>query len=158
MKQRILWPVGCSIALLACGGGGNGGMPPPNPGPSDCSTGIATPLAVPSLSFASPVAMLQAPNDASRWFVVEQGGKVRAFENDSAATTAEDFVDLRSRVHMDGEAGLARDGVSPGLRDERARLPQFQRVGRRPDSLRHRGVHQHGRRADARALLPSATC
>ena len=106
MKQRILWPAGCSIALLACGGGDGGGMPPPNPDPSDCSTGISTPRAFPSLSFASPVAMKQAPNDGSRWFVVEQGGRIRTFENDAAATTAEDFVDLSARVHMDGEAGL----------------------------------------------------
>src|SRR5262245_16353851 len=32
-----------------------------------------------SLSFSSPIAMLQAPGDASRWFVVEQGGAVRKF-------------------------------------------------------------------------------
>jgi len=106
MKRRILWPAGCSIALLACGGGDGGGMPPPNPDPPDCSTGISTPRAFPSLSFASPVAMKQAPNDGSRWFVVEQGGRIRTFQNDPAATTAADFVDLRARVHMNGEAGL----------------------------------------------------
>ena len=90
-------------------------MPPPNPDPTDCSTGISTPRAFPSLSFASPVAMKQAPNDGSRWFVVEQGGRVRTFDNDPAATTAVDFVDLRSRVLMDGEAGLLGMAFHPGF-------------------------------------------
>jgi len=35
----------------------------------------------PALTFSAPVAMLQAPNDTSRWFVVEQGGVVRVFQN-----------------------------------------------------------------------------
>jgi glucose/arabinose dehydrogenase len=107
MKRRILWPAGCSIALLACGGGGGGdggGMPPPVP--TCTADGVSAPRAFPGLSFASPVAMLQAPNDGSRWFVVEQGGRIRTFENNAAATTAADFADLRARVHMDGEAGL----------------------------------------------------
>jgi hypothetical protein len=50
--------------------------------------------------------MKQAPNDASRWFVVEQGGRIRAFENDAAASTTDDFIDLGSRVNFDGEGGL----------------------------------------------------
>jgi glucose/arabinose dehydrogenase len=106
MKTRILWPAGFAIGLTACGGGGGDGMPPPTPGPPACSSGISTPLAFPDLGFDSPVAMLQAPNDASRWFVVEQGGLIRAFENDPAADATADFVDLSSRVRFDGEAGL----------------------------------------------------
>ncbi len=50
--------------------------------------------------------MLQAPNDASRWFVLEQDGIVHAFENDPDEDDTEAFVDLRDRVHNDGEAGL----------------------------------------------------
>ncbi len=90
----------------ACGGGGNGNTPPPIPDPTGCATGVETPRAFPSLGFASPVAMKQAPSDASRWFVVEQGGRIRAFENEPDADTAVDFVDLTSRVHESGEAGL----------------------------------------------------
>ena len=55
------------------------------------------PARVPNLTFASPVAMQQAPNDASRWFVVEQGGRVRAFENDPAARRPKTFIDLSAR-------------------------------------------------------------
>jgi glucose/arabinose dehydrogenase len=79
-------------------------MPPPV---TRCSAnGVSAPLAFPGLTFSAPVAMKQAPNDASRWFVVEQAGRIRALENDPAATATEDFVDLSSRVHFDGEAGL----------------------------------------------------
>jgi glucose/arabinose dehydrogenase len=94
-----------ALTLVACGGGG-GNIPPPDPGPGGCATGLETPRAFADLSFASPVAMKQAPNDASRWFVVEQGGRIRTFANDPDASTAADFVDLRSRVHLSGEAGL----------------------------------------------------
>ena len=57
-----------------------------------------------SLSFTSPVAMLQAPGDSSRWFVVEQGGAVRKFDvaNPAVAT----FVDITGRVRSGGEMGL----------------------------------------------------
>lgn len=104
MNPRAVGPAGLAIALLACGGGSSGS--PPIIVPPPCSSGISTPRAFANLSFASPVAMKQAPNDASRWFVVEQGGLVRVFENDSAVASTQDFVDLRARVHSDGEAGL----------------------------------------------------
>lgn len=106
MTPRVLIPICLALASVSCGGGGDGAMPPPVPGPPDCSEGISTPRAFPSLTFVSPVAMKQAPNDASRWFVVEQAGLIRAFDNDSAAAATANFVDLRTRVHLDGEAGL----------------------------------------------------
>jgi glucose/arabinose dehydrogenase len=108
MNPRKAVPAAVALALVACGGGdGDGGnIPPPNPDPPSCATGLETPRAFASLAFDSPVAMKQAPNDASRWFVVEQGGRIRTFANDPDASTAADFVDLRSRVHLSGEAGL----------------------------------------------------
>jgi glucose/arabinose dehydrogenase len=112
MKRRNLLPACIALVLAACGGNG-GGNPPPNP--TCTATGVSAPRAFPSLSFASPVAMKQAPNDASRWFLVEQGGRIRAFENDPAAATTEDFVDLRSRVHFDGEAGLLGMAFHPSF-------------------------------------------
>jgi uncharacterized repeat protein (TIGR03806 family) len=60
----------------------------------------------PGLTFASPVAMLQAPGDDSRWFVVEQAGRVRVFANDPAVTVMQDFLDIRGPVEFTGEAGL----------------------------------------------------
>jgi glucose/arabinose dehydrogenase len=108
MSPRKAVPAAVALALVACGGGdGDGGnVPPPDPDPPSCATGLETPRVFASLAFDSPIAMKQAPNDASRWFVAEQGGRIRVFDNEPDANTAADFVDLRSRVHLNGEAGL----------------------------------------------------
>lgn len=117
MQVRILLQFAIASALIACGGGsGNGGTggvndgggtPPPPPPPTDgCSPSLSTPRVFKNLTFDSPVAMKQAPNDASRWFVVQQGGRIRAFGNDNSASSTDDFIDLSSRVHRDSEAGL----------------------------------------------------
>ena len=50
--------------------------------------------------------MLQAPGDATRWFVVEQGGTVRVFDNQPAVATSRSFVDITARVRSGGEQGL----------------------------------------------------
>lgn len=106
MTARALLPICLALASISCGGGGGGDTPPPIPEPPGCSEGISTPRAFPNLSFDSPVAMKRASGDASRWFVVEQGGLIRVFENDPDVAAADDFVDLRTRVHLNGEAGL----------------------------------------------------
>ena len=112
MKRCGLLQAAVAFALVACGGDGNGvgsrapaasATAPPPPG---CSPTLSTPRVFENLAFNSPVAMKQAPNDASRWFVVEQGGLIRAFENDVDASTMDDFIDLTSRVNFDGEGGL----------------------------------------------------
>ncbi|MGE3667252.1 MAG: PQQ-dependent sugar dehydrogenase, partial [Steroidobacteraceae bacterium] len=67
---------------------------------------LAVARAFANLSFASPLALLQAPNDASRWFVVQQGGIVRVFNNVANVATASNFVDISARVESGGELGL----------------------------------------------------
>lgn len=74
-----------------------------------------------TLSFNSSVAMLQAPGDDSRWFVVEQGGKVKQFSG-ASATTKTDFIDISARVNgpgdtpdPGGEMGLLGMAFSPGF-------------------------------------------
>ena len=71
--------------------------------------------AFPNLSFTAPVAMLQAPGDDSRWFVVEQGGVVRVFDNDPSVTTATVFIDITARVASGGEMGLLGMAFHPGF-------------------------------------------
>jgi uncharacterized repeat protein (TIGR03806 family) len=56
-----------------------------------------------SLAFNQPLAMLQAPGDDSRWFVVQKGGTVRVFAN-TASPTASTFISLT--VNSAGEGGL----------------------------------------------------
>ena len=59
--------------------------------------------AFPNLTFTQPLAMLQAPGDDSRWFVVQKGGTVRVFAN-TANATASDFITLT--VNSNAEGGL----------------------------------------------------
>jgi len=68
-----------------------------------------------SLNFTAPVAMLQAPGDDSRWFVVEQAGVVQVFANDPAATVAAPFIDISARVESGGEMGLLGMAFHPSF-------------------------------------------
>ncbi len=58
-----------------------------------------------SLSFTTPIGMLQAPGDSSRWFVVQQNGIVLRFAT-AAPTSTAPFVDIQDRVRSGGEMGL----------------------------------------------------
>lgn len=68
-----------------------------------------------SLNFAQPVAMLQAPGDSSRWFVVEQAGRVRVFVNDPMTPTFTTFVQITDRVDNGGEMGLLGMAFHPNF-------------------------------------------
>ncbi len=65
---------------------------------------VATERVFSSLDFALPVALLQAPNDPSRWFVVEKEGQVYAF---AAAADPELVLDLSDSV----QAGYDETGL-----------------------------------------------
>ena len=89
-----------ALGLGACDGGSDGELQQP-----------AVPLTVQRVfaslpSFSSPVAMLQAPGDSTRWFVVEQAGRVRVFDNNPAIAVTAVFVDIAGRVTSGGETGL----------------------------------------------------
>ena len=84
------------------------------------STTAAAPPAIalervfPALSFSQPVAMQQAPGDASRWFVVEQRGVIRVLANNDAAAATTVFIDISSLVGAsDGERGLLNMAFDP---------------------------------------------
>jgi uncharacterized repeat protein (TIGR03806 family) len=71
-----------------------------------------------SLAFSEPLAMLQAPGDASRWFVLQKGGRVRVFQstpNVSAFDT--DFINLA--VNASGEGGLLGMAFHPNYATNR---------------------------------------
>ncbi len=70
-----------------------------------------------SLSFSAPIAMLQAPNDSSRWFVVEKGGVVRVFANNTSTPSSSVFIDISSLVVTAGEeeAGLLGMAFDPNF-------------------------------------------
>ena len=103
-----------AIGLLAlaivggCGGDGDGAtMPPPQP------TGIQVTRVYPALTFTNPVLAVQAPGDDARWFVVEQAGRVLAFDNLDTVTTTSEFIDISARVQDGGERGLLGMAFDP---------------------------------------------
>jgi glucose/arabinose dehydrogenase len=110
--MRAATGIGALLLLSSCGGGGGSisappATPEPTPPPAEEIT-VATEPVFPLVSMQAPVAMLQAPGDADRWFVVEQQGMVRVFPNIANVTNAEVrvFADIRTRVDYDGERGL----------------------------------------------------
>ena len=91
-----------SLLLVACGGGGGGGGGDNSPP----STGaIRLEAAFGGRTFAAPLGLLQAPDDSSRWYVVEQGGRVLDF-SEADASPAATFVDITAAVESGGEKGL----------------------------------------------------
>ena len=64
-----------------------------------------------SLRFRSPVAMLQAPGDSTRWFVVEQNGTVQVFDNDDDVEETAEFIDIAGRVASDGDGQGSETGL-----------------------------------------------
>lgn len=113
------------LFVSGCGGGGGGSAttPPPidpasgldqRPDNTTCvapdratsGAGLSVARVFTNLTFTSPIAMLQAPGDASRWFVVEQGGRVRVFPNQSSVSAFTPFVDISGPVVSGGEQGL----------------------------------------------------
>ena len=79
-----------------------------------------TPNAFPNLPvFSSPVGLLQAPGDDSRWFAIEQAGRVRTFANQSNVGAATDFIDIRGRVAAGGELGLLGMAFDPNFATNR---------------------------------------
>jgi len=106
----VLIAIGCSS-----GGGGSGSPMQPTDIPA-----LTLERAFPSLSFASPVAMLQAPGDNTRWFVVERGsssadGKVIVFPNNTAATPAQTSELISIPVDTSGEGGLLGVAFHPNF-------------------------------------------
>jgi glucose/arabinose dehydrogenase len=100
-----------SILLqAACSGSSTGTpfLPPPPPPPPVGQPDIDVERIFSGLAFASPVALLQAPGDASRWYVVEQAGVVRVFDNDPNVGPGDVgvYIDIRGRVTFGGERGL----------------------------------------------------
>jgi glucose/arabinose dehydrogenase len=91
-----------ALAVGGCSDGGGSSSPPPGVP----QVALKVERVFPNLNFSAPVAMLQAPNDASRWFVVEQGGVVRVFDNNNNVMTTATFIDISDRVTCCGELGL----------------------------------------------------
>ena len=108
------------IGLSACGGGSDNFEPPPDeePPPPSEPPSIGIQPVFTQLAFDEPLAMLQPPGDATRWFVVEKAGIVREFPNDPGATLSDVtvFADITDRVDSSpSEGGLLGMAFHPGF-------------------------------------------
>jgi glucose/arabinose dehydrogenase len=100
---------GAAILVSACGGSDDTDTPTPP------AVALAVERVFPALSFALPVALLQAPGDSTRWFVVEQGGRVRVFANSPQVFTFFTFADISHLVSASGEMGLLGMAFHPNF-------------------------------------------
>ena len=96
---------------LGSGGLGGSSGPTPGTGPDtetppeeDQSASLdklqieAVPAFTALTSFKEPVAMMKAPNDVQRWFIVEQQGIVKVFNNNQNTTQTNTFIDISAQV------------------------------------------------------------
>jgi glucose/arabinose dehydrogenase len=104
------------IVLSSCNGGADTvstappppAPPPPQPPPPPGAITVTTARVFDAVSMLAPVALMQAPADSSRWFVIEQQGVIRVFPNTPNANNADVdvFIDITARVTSGGERGL----------------------------------------------------
>ncbi len=94
------------------------------------SSTISVQRAFPNLTFLKPVAMLQAPGDDSRWFVLEQEGIIRVFDNTQNVATSQVFLDIQDRVHniSQSEAGLLGLAFHPNFATNRRAYINYTRA------------------------------
>jgi glucose/arabinose dehydrogenase len=120
-----------AIAFFAsCGGCGwsdGSQVVPPPPAPAEIR--LEQPFA--SLpAFDQPLALVQAPGDDSRWFVVERTGRVRVFDNDPAVSASSVVIDLSDAVDSGPtEAGLLGMAFHPDFQSNGQVFLSFTRPG-----------------------------
>jgi hypothetical protein len=104
--MRFLLPL---LAGMACSASGPQG---PTPAPD---TTIALRQITSGLAF--PLYLTAPPDDVSRLFVVEKGGRIRVIRNDSLLATP--FLDLTGKVSTGGEQGLLGLAFHPAYAQNR---------------------------------------
>jgi uncharacterized repeat protein (TIGR03806 family) len=76
--------------------------------PPSTNISIAVQRVFPNLpNFTQPIAMLQAPGNSARWYVVQKTGSVRVFDNTPNVATTSEFINLASRLNS--SPGSAQD-------------------------------------------------
>jgi len=157
-RQSILYlPNLSSLALLSlllfgCGGGGGSGsaaslvvnLPVDDGADTSPATVSCTALAdlptqnrvrlervFPDLQFEQPVALLQAPGDSRRWFVLEKAGRVLTFTvNGTQAVNVATFLDISDRVDSEAyEAGLYGMAFHPDFANNNQVYLSYTRTG-----------------------------
>ena len=124
------------LALVAggCNNSGGGGSGPGQTAPTTLPK-LALERAFPNLTFSSPVAMLQAPGDNTRWFVVERGGTVVVFPNNNAAVDTDKSNYVSVAVNTSGEGGLLGMAFHPNFPTTPEIFLSYTRTGPDPINL-----------------------
>ena len=107
--------IGLSACFLGCGGGGGGGAPAITPAPPPAPTSLALAQVFAGVNLVSPVGLLQAPGDNTRWFAIEQAGFVWVFDNDPNVSSQTMFLDITNLVRSGGESGLLGMAFHPNF-------------------------------------------
>lgn len=94
---------GQSVFGLAQRPGNTSCLAPPRPG-EGASVSTEDPFPA-SPGFDNITKILQAPDDDSRWFVLEQAGRVRVFDSNDPGNPRT-YIDITDRVRSGGEEGL----------------------------------------------------
>lgn len=118
-KIRLVgWLSSFALLAAACGGSSGDGpsvTPPPAPPPPPAAPDVSLTQVFPQVALSQPLVLLQAPGDPSRWFVAERAGVIRMFDNDPAANSTAEFLDISSKVSTLGEGGLLGMAFHPSF-------------------------------------------
>lgn len=109
----------CIVCLLAaCKSGGFGSdQAIPTSGPSLAGT-VELQQVFTNISFNTPLTMVQAPQNNSKWYLIEKAGRVYSFDNDVNATTRYLLLDISNEVDNGyQEAGLLGIALDPNFKD-----------------------------------------
>ncbi len=146
--------------LLAAGCSGSADRKPASAEATSAATcavpGLAHQRVFPALSFSQPVQMLQAPGDASRFFVVEHTGRVRVFHNDPAVTQASVFLDLSARTKVIYESGMNAIAFHPSFAQNGQVFVTYDAVSSDPSVLEQWRLSRFVSRDGGQTLDPSS--
>ena len=115
MKKCISLLLVAVITAAACSGGSSTAGQVITPPPAPSTPTITTQRVFTNLTFNQGLALKQAPNDSTRWFVVEKGGVIRVFDNDPNTMSTSVFLDIAARVNQSGEGGLLGIAFHPNF-------------------------------------------
>src|SRR4029434_3813239 len=96
--------------------------------------GLGQTSALGNLTFTAPVAIVSAPGDTNRLFIVEQIGRIVVITN-LANPTRTVFMDMTNRVNFNGEQGLLGLAFHPDYLNNRLFFVFYVTPGTRRDCL-----------------------
>ncbi len=115
--RQILLAALLALAQWACGGGTSGGTTTPPPPPPPPAQPLQVILEGVVTGLDAPVDLQHAGDNSGRLFIVERRGTIRIVRN--GTLLAAPFLDIQSRVNMQGEGGLLGLAFHPGYAQNR---------------------------------------